>query len=124
QTAEGELRRGVVFIKEIVPRAAISAIANTLFYEHYVTRNMQHQWKTDSCLQVGYTWREKVGKQSIEVTAKNTPLPLVAGSEAEFITEHYWGYTKVNQRKTTEYQVEHPSWMTYPVTECKVNVDF
>ena len=49
---------------------------------------------------------------------------MLAGSEAEFITEHYWGYTKVNQRKTFEYQVTHPRWEQYHVKAYRIEVDF
>ena len=31
-------------------------------------------------------------------------------SEAAFITEHYWGYTRQRDGETLEYQVEHPPW--------------
>ncbi|MFT4667717.1 MAG: hypothetical protein ACI9RM_001723 [Ulvibacter sp.] len=40
-----EWRRGVVFIKEIVPRFAITFIANTLYNEHYQTMKMNHVWE-------------------------------------------------------------------------------
>jgi hypothetical protein len=32
------------------------------------------------------------------------------GSEAEFITEHFWGYTRQRDGGTLEYKVEHPTW--------------
>jgi hypothetical protein len=40
-----------------------------------------------------------------------------SGSEEAFITEHYWGYTRLNKHKTGEYQVEHPSWRVWPVAQ-------
>lgn len=123
QTAKGEWRRGVVFIKEIVPLPAIALVANTLFYEHYVAVPMHHHWKFDDNLQVAYGWKTKGKAQLMSVTAQNRPEPLVEGSEAQFITEHYWGYTKVNARKTTEYQVEHPSWVTYPILDYDIQID-
>lgn len=46
------------------------------------------------------------------------------GSEAEFITEHYWGYAKVNDTKTAEYEVLHPRWQCYPVKGFEIDVDF
>ena len=50
-----EWKRGVVFIKEIVPRSLITLIANTLYGEHYETRSMQHQFAhTPTDLQVAY----------------------------------------------------------------------
>ncbi len=43
--------------------------------------------------------------------------PLVPGSEAEFITEHYWGYTKQRGGGTSEYHVDHPSWLVWHAPE-------
>jgi hypothetical protein len=40
----------------------------------------------------------------------SAPQPLVAGSEEEFITEHYFGYSLQRDGGTTEYRVEHPRW--------------
>lgn len=51
-------------------------------------------------------------------------MPILQGSEAEFITEHYWGYTKLNDKKTSEYEVEHPRWKTYLINSYEIDVDF
>jgi hypothetical protein len=45
-------------------------------------------------------------------------------SEEEFITEHYWGYTPVNEKSTSQYQVEHPRWKVYPILHYSVHVRF
>jgi uncharacterized protein YqjF (DUF2071 family) len=39
---QGEVRRGVVFIREIVPRPAIALVARTFYNENYVTLPMTH----------------------------------------------------------------------------------
>ena len=49
---------------------------------------------------------------------------LVNGSEEEYITEHYWGYTKIPELRTSEYGVEHPRWEIYPVKNHSIDVDF
>ncbi len=41
-----EWRRGVVFIKEIVPKPAIAFVANTLYNENYQSLPMKHSWRT------------------------------------------------------------------------------
>ena len=46
------------------------------------------------------------------------------GSEEEFITEHYWGYTRINASVTAEYGVEHPRWKMYSVIDYAISVDF
>jgi hypothetical protein len=38
---------------------------------------------------------------------------LPNGSEAEFITEHYWGYARQRDGGTSEYEVEHPRWRVW-----------
>lgn len=121
---KGEWKRGVVFIKEIVPRAALTFVANTLYREHYETLPMQHTWKTEADrLRVEYRWKKSTW-HTFSVEADSNAVPLEAGSEAEFITEHYWGYTKINAQKTSEYQVEHPRWEIYPIRNYSIDVDF
>ena len=46
------------------------------------------------------------------------------GCEAEFITEHYWGYSRVSDQKAFEYQVTHPRWEVYEVINHEIDVDF
>jgi len=41
---------------------------------------------------------------------------LLPRSEGEFITEHYWGYTRQRNGDTLEYQVEHPAWNVWEAT--------
>lgn len=119
-----EWRRGVVFIKEIVPRAALTFVANTLYGEHYHTLPMAYAWHSNhETLSVEYRW--KLNRwHSIKVVTEDKTLPIEAGSEAEFITEHYWGYTKLSDSKTSEYGVEHPRWDVYPTKSYSVDVDF
>ncbi|TNE55554.1 MAG: DUF2071 domain-containing protein [Bacteroidetes bacterium] len=118
-------KRGVVFIREIVPRPAIVWVANTLYRERYVARRMAHRWaEGPDRLEVDYRWTEQGRDQVFGVTAANQPENLVPGSEAEFITEHYWGYAQWDARRSMEYQVEHPSWQVYPVRSHHCSVDF
>ena len=120
----GKWKRGVVFIKEIVPRAALTFIANTIYKEHYETLPMNHEWEEiGNSLHVEYSWTKET-LNSLKVVADKDPVNILDGSEEEFITEHFWGYTKINGQKTSEYGVEHPRWQVYPVREFSVNVDF
>jgi len=118
-------KRGVVFIKEIVPKPILTLVANTVYKEHYTTHAMKHHWlETGNNLQVEYAWKTGDEWQSFKVNADATPSALQPGSEAEFITEHYWGYTKVCKNKTFEYEVTHPSWEVYPTKSHSIDIDF
>ena len=118
-----ENRRGVAFIREIVPRRAITLVANTLFNENYVTRKMGQRVRVSGdSLKAEYTFAEKGREQKISCVTGITPQALKPGSLEEFITEHYYGYTK--GRRTLEYRVEHPQWRTLQIHDYTVAVDF
>jgi uncharacterized protein YqjF (DUF2071 family) len=118
-------KRGVVFIKELVPRPALSFIANTIYKEHYYTVPMSHSFlNRDRKLEVEYTWKYNTIEQRLKVTASDTLTNIPEKSKMEFITEHYWGYTKINENKTFEYEVTHPRWQAYEVLDHEIIVDF
>jgi uncharacterized protein YqjF (DUF2071 family) len=118
-------RRGVTFIKEIVPRHALTIIANTIYKEKYITLPMKHHWNIqEDLLDISYSWKLNQMWNSFSVTAYPTPLSIKRDSEEEFITEHYWGYTPLVGNKCSEYGVEHPCWETYKVKDFKIDVSF
>ena len=53
---QGEIRRGVVFIAEIVPRLAIAATARLLYGENYVSRTMKY-WIDRETKSLQYGWK-------------------------------------------------------------------
>lgn len=117
-------KRGVVFIKEIVPLPAITFVANTIYKENYQTLPMKHVWIEQAHqIEVAYFWKNKTWNK-FSVTASAKPTEIAVGSEEEFITEHYWGYTKVGLNKTSEYGVEHPRWQAYGIKDYEIDVDF
>ena len=119
-----EWKRGVVFIKEIVPKRAITAVANALYGEKYITLPMRHSWVEEGeHLQVQYEWKPNGIWNSLRVSARAEPVPMEEDSEEQFIAEHYWGYTGLPGSHTSEYQVEHPSWRIHPVLSYEVNCD-
>ena len=121
----GEWRRGVVFIKEIVSKHAITFIANTLYKEHYETMQMNHIWETKKDSRITrYEWKQKNKWNRFEVESEIGESIIEPDSEAEFITEHYWGYTKINDHTTYEYEVAHPKWEQYKIKSHLIDVDF
>jgi len=122
--SNGEWRRGVVFISEIVPKPMLAFVANTIYKEHYKAMYMRHTWQlTGNNLHVAYKWK-KERWHSISVNAEPVLQKIDSNSEAAFITDHYWGYTKIGEHETSEYSVEHPSWEVYPARDYSIDVDF
>ncbi|WP_136468304.1 YqjF family protein [Flagellimonas onchidii] len=120
-----EWKRGVVFIKEIVPKRALTFVANTVYNENYETMPMSHNWSENENERiVEYNWGENRKENSFKVTASKESYEIAPESETEFITEHYWGYAKVNNEKSNEYEVIHPRWNIYKVKNYVINVNF
>ncbi|MBI1769041.1 MAG: DUF2071 domain-containing protein [Bacteroidetes bacterium] len=118
-----EWKRGVVFVKEIVPKPALTFVANTIYKENYETMPMAHSWESSGgSLTVEYRWK-KMKWNSFKVNTYPQSFKIENGSEEEFITEHYWGYTKIRD-KTSEYGVEHPKWEVYKTKDYFIDVDF
>src|SRR6202030_4280138 len=101
-------RRGVVFIREMVPRYAVALVARACYGENYFAVPMKHQIEhRDLNLKIEYFWRRSARKwESLKMSAVDQVQAIPAGSHAEFITEHYWGYTRV-RTGCNEYRVEH-----------------
>ncbi len=117
-----EWKRGVVFIKEIVPKRAITFVANTLYNENYQSLPMKNKFSKNGNLQkVSYSWKFQNEWNFLKVQAGLEAQKIEPGSEAEFITEHYWGYTKNRNQRTSEYQVEHPRWNIFTINEFEMN---
>src|SRR5256714_5772483 len=103
-------RRGVVFVRELVPRRAIATVARVFYGENYVALPMKHDIEhRDLKLNVEYSWRRGRKWESLKMSATGEPQSIPAGSHGEFITEHYWGYTCF-RGGCSEYRVENPRW--------------
>jgi hypothetical protein len=141
RVAGGEVRRGVSFIKEIVPKWAIAQTARWCYNEPYIALRMNHEITgplgshigshhaprddnssrseipDESSGQATYRWHFANRWNSLSLNYSGAPAPLVAGSLEEFIAEHYWGYCPQRDGGTVEYQVEHPPWHVWQGTE-------
>jgi uncharacterized protein len=118
---ENEIRRGVVFVKEIVPRLAIALVADWVYGEPYECWNMSH---TRTEKEVGYAWKKGDSENYLKIEiGANTGVPA-ENSHGEFIIEHYWGYTSRGAKRTDEYKVEHPKWELFDVDYAEIDADF
>lgn len=122
QTPEG-WRRGVVFVRELVPRRAIAFIARAFYGEPYTALPMRHSITHVSAkLSVEYAWRRGRTWESLAMKAVGEPQSSAPGSHEEFITEHYWGYTK-HPTLLKEYAVEHERWRLWQAQSWSFEAD-
>src|SRR5262245_13749214 len=116
-------RRGVVFIREIVPKWAIATIARLSYNEKYISLAMRHSIEEGEERIVQYGWMWKKNWNSIRLKTTGSPKFAEAGSQEEFITEHYWGYTARKDWETLEYAVEHPRWQVWNTSQAVFDCD-
>jgi uncharacterized protein YqjF (DUF2071 family) len=112
---QDEVKRGVVFIREIVPRRAIATVARAFYNENYIALPMSHQIRSvaDNSLVVDYAWRLGTLWSKMSLNVKGDPAPAKPNSEEQFITDHYWGYTARRDGGCSEYRVAHPPWKVW-----------
>jgi hypothetical protein len=124
---QGKVRRGVVFIREIVPRAAIALVARTLYNENYVALPMAHEIRRDNdaqgSIEASYRWRFRGSWREIRFHSQGDAAPLLDGSEEQFISEHYWGYAVQRDGGSMEYEVQHPSWKVWQARQAQFTGD-
>ena len=110
----GEVRRAVSFIKEFVPKPAVSVLARLFYNEPYSTARMGHEHmlvdEEAAARSLAYSWRKRGWESRMELTIDGPLEEMAPGSEEEFVAEHYWGYTQQRDGGTLEYEVEHPPW--------------
>ncbi len=124
-SASDGIRRGVVFVKEIVPRAAIAWVARRIYNENYVALPMDHEDEVGHAAEprVAYRWSHAGRSHHLAVRVGGSPYLPDETSEESFISEHYWGYARQRNGTTLEYRVEHPRWRVWRARQAELDCD-
>jgi uncharacterized protein YqjF (DUF2071 family) len=114
----GGWQRGVVFVREIVPKHMIALVARVFYNEPYIGLPMRHRIpEMGAGGRFEYGWRFRGTWCGLGAETTGEPATLVAGGAEEFIFEHYWGYTRQRDGGTAEYQVEHAPWRVWQTSK-------
>lgn len=106
-------KRGVVFIRELVPKLAIAATARLFYGEKYSRVPMAHRIHTEpgkTVVEAEYSWGSGPQRCAMRLQTTGEKSLPADGSLSQFITEHYWGYAAQPDGGCVEYQVQHPRW--------------
>jgi len=131
EAAEG-VRRGVVFLRELVPKRAVAWVARYGFGQNFLRVPMSHELDRPSGdvglppSRLAFAWRHggRDCHANIETDPQHPGLAqhAAAGSLEEFIAEHYWAYAAVHGR-TRQYCVVHPPWLIAPAVAAEFSAD-
>jgi uncharacterized protein len=118
-------KRGVVFINETIPYKIVAWMANKLYKEHYTTIPTKHSIKINKGeKQIEYYWKINKLWNSIIVNATTASTEMQKNSFEEYIFEHYFGYTKIDETNTEEYTISHSSWKINSISDYKIDCNF
>ena len=118
-------KRGVIFLKEFIPKFFIKAIANTFYYERYETAGLKSSvQKNKSEISVKHSLRKNGKDFCVEVCAENNLSEPEPGSREYFFEERFYGFSKNKKGEPLQFRVEHPSWKLYRVKYYSIDFDF
>lgn len=123
-----ETKRGVVFIREIVPRTAVALMARALYNEPYAVMYIRHRVPPANSARgtpgiVEYAFKQPSRWSRITVTPAGEGQVIPRASEQEFISVRHWGYTRQRDGSTIEYRVEHPRWNIWETSDARLEAD-
>jgi uncharacterized protein YqjF (DUF2071 family) len=113
-------KRGVVFIRELVPKYAVAVIARFAFNENYSCVPMSHRAENRT---VEYAWKLGPDRCVMKIETEGETFLPPEGSLSQFITEHYWGYTTKKGGGSLEYEVQHPPWSVWNAKQASFTGD-
>jgi uncharacterized protein YqjF (DUF2071 family) len=106
-------KRGVVFMRELVPKIAIAATARLFYGEKYSRVPMAHRIRMTpgkTAIEAEYSWGTAPRQCAMRIETTGENYITSEGSLSQFITEHYWGYAAQSDGGCIEYEVQHPRW--------------
>ena len=114
----GEVRRGVVFLRELTPRRMVELVARAVYNEPYATLPMRI--RVDAAGTAYELDLDGATQQMAVESAGDWRAPEAA---EEFFIEHYWGYNRQAEGGTMEYEVTHPKWRVRTATLVRFDLD-
>ena len=119
-----KIKKGVVFINETVPFKIVALLANKLYKEHYISIPTKNSIDITENKDIKYEWKINNRWNSLAVKSDTNKYKIEQGTIEEFIFERYFGFTKLSDISTQEYQIHHPKWMTHEILNTHIDCDF
>ena len=121
---DGEVRSGVVFLKELLPVPALVAGARLLYRENYERQPVSARVRPPEQERAGrvvYRWRrhDQLHRLAVDFAP---PLALPEeGTLEHFLADRHWGYVSLADGSTREYRVDHTPWRIWPAQAARLS---
>ena len=118
-------RRGVIFVREFVPRPAVAWLARAVYNEPYLVAPIDSGVTTEPSRLVTLRRLHWHGRShTIEVTGGRPAMQPAEDSDEHFFKEHQWGFGRDRQGRPHLYEVRHPVWDVHPVRAWRLDLDW
>lgn len=124
--ARSGTKRGVVFVREIVPSPAVAGLAQFIYNEpysvspSYVARVTQ----AGDVRRVRHDFTFAGRTHTVAVTGRGEPTLPTPNSFDTWVKEQGWGFGTRRSGQLTTYRVQHPPWRVYPTEDVLLDIDF
>lgn len=128
-----EDRRGVSFVRELVPKRLIAAAARLLYNEPYIACPMRSRieqashssaGRTTPALRMVHEFSLAGAGHTIDALADADTTTPPEHSAEHWFKEHQWGFGRDRRGRSLVYEVRHPVWTVHRVRSCNLDVDF
>jgi len=118
--------RGIIFVREFVPRLGVVVGARVRYNEPYVRIPMRSdvrpaEGKPDR-LRVRHVFGDRLSSVTAEVEASGA-LPE-DGSDGRWLTHQEFGFGQTRRGELRQYRVAHPLWPLHEVHGVDLDIDF
>ncbi len=118
-------RRGVVFIREIVPHRLISLLARWLYGEPFRSADVRsHVSEEGPLLLVERTFEIEGRKNVLRARAERAPFTPGPDSLEHFLKERAWGFSRSRAGHAEAFEVRHPVWECLLVRDFALELDW
>ncbi len=119
-------RRGVVFWKELVPKAAIAWVAQGLYNEPYRRAKMKVEVSDQEQGIQTLTHDFRYGGKQHQISAQFGPDLHIPDEDSveHYFKEHDVGFGVNHLGHTLSYEVKHPRWAIYELRNWSLDMDY
>jgi uncharacterized protein YqjF (DUF2071 family) len=118
-------RRGVSYVRELVPGGLVAGVARLLYNEPYpATRMGSSLTREQGDYLVTHRWSSRGRVHFLQVRGSPESLIPAADSLEHHLKEPNWGFGFSPSGRLLSYRVNHPVWAVRPVRESRCQVDF
>jgi uncharacterized protein YqjF (DUF2071 family) len=118
-------QRGVCFVREFVPSWFVATMARVIYNEPYRSARMtMNVNETPDTVTAAYTVKRAGRLHSLRAVGSIPAVRPAEESTEQWFKEHYWGFGTSRGGELIRYEVYHPTWDVYPVTDFCADVDW